>query len=264
MGLESVWVYEMEVDPSAHAGRWGEDFLGCVEGGGVWLAFFRRRMNLEGLPVRSETQVDYRLWEAGGELTPVRVGNLCIAPPWDPRPGALLIDPELAFGSGHHPTTRMCLEALQEVYRRERPARVLDLGTGSGILAVAAARLGARRVLAVDHCDLALRSARRNVQRNGLEGRVEVRRAEAAEVLGWPCELLLANLNLEALLELLALPRFLGRRWYVLSGLLGTQVARLLERLPPGLRVVRMWQRDLWFALLLQASSRSTEPPSSS
>ena len=115
-----------------------------------------------------------------------RVGRrLVVCPTWiDYAPRAeevvIRLDPGMAFGTGQHPTTRLCLEALegrlrpgQEVPGRA-PVRVLDLGTGSGILAIAAALLGAVRVIALDVDPVAVGVARQNVVLNGVEGRVQV------------------------------------------------------------------------------------------
>jgi ribosomal protein L11 methyltransferase len=103
----------------------------------------------------------------------LRVGRrLVIKPTWrdyDPLPDDLIIelDPGMAFGSGLHPTTRLCLEAMEGFLRPG--SSVLDVGTGSGILAVAAARLGASHVLALDTDPLAVRVARENVALNQVE-----------------------------------------------------------------------------------------------
>ena len=103
--------------------------------------------------------------------------RLVICPAWRSyraRAGEAVIrlDPGMAFGTGQHPTTLMCLRALEETVRPG--ADVLDLGAGSGILALAAARLGAASVLALDTDPLAVRAARENVRLNGLEAIVRV------------------------------------------------------------------------------------------
>src|SRR5436309_7676527 len=87
-------------------------------------------------------------WRA--HFTPRPVGqSLLIVPPWDERPAngriVITIEPGRAFGTGHHGTTAGCLEALEAVVERDRPSRMIDVGTGSGILAIAAARLGSAR-----------------------------------------------------------------------------------------------------------------------
>lgn len=117
------------------------------------------------------------------------LGRIVIRPSWrpyTPAPGEVVIDldPGMAFGTGQHPTTRMALEALG---RLARPGmRVLDLGTGSGILAIAAAKLGADEVLAVDIDAQAVRVAQENVAVNGLAGRVQVAFGSLAPPGHWP------------------------------------------------------------------------------
>jgi ribosomal protein L11 methyltransferase len=108
-------------------------------------------------------------WEDGWRAfhRGVRVGRLWVGPPWEePPPDALavVIDPGRAFGTGAHATTRLCLELLQEA----QPASLLDVGCGSGVLSVAAAKLGFEPVRAVDLDDVALETTRANGAANGV------------------------------------------------------------------------------------------------
>lgn len=128
-----------------------------------------------------------------------------IVPQWqtyDPRPGEVIVvlDPGMAFGTGTHPTTRSCLIALEEAI--VPGMRVLDLGTGSGVLSIAAARQGAASVLAVDIDAVAVDAARRNVALNGVADivRVEAGSLERAE---GPYDLVLVNILARAILDLL-------------------------------------------------------------
>ena len=126
-------------------------------------------------------------------LTAITVGRITVAPPWDvpdaasripivADPGSriripdpvtdhivIVIDPSMGFGTGHHQTTRLCLALLQSIEIAGR--RVIDVGTGSGVLAIAAAKLGARSVTAMDNDPDALQNARENVERNAVDRR---------------------------------------------------------------------------------------------
>jgi ribosomal protein L11 methyltransferase len=130
---------------------------------------------------------------------PRAVGRrLVIAPPWDlPAPNGRIvieIEPGRAFGTGHHGTTAGCLEALEAAIERDPPSRMLDLGTGSGILAIAAARLGVASVLAVDDDPDAVACAVANAARNHVSDRVRCALADAATLREPRAPLVVANL----------------------------------------------------------------------
>ncbi len=147
---------------------------------------------------------------------PIAVGRtLLVTPPWE-TPAAsdrvvLAIEPGRAFGTGHHGTTAGCLELLESLVAAERPARALDLGTGSGILAIAAARLGVPEVLACDTDPDAVAAAEGNAARNGVAGRVRAVVADVATLATAPAPLVLANL-------LAAAHRALAPRYRTLVG----------------------------------------------
>lgn len=134
-------------------------------------------------------------------LGSVRVGRFVVAPPWDlppdapgePAPLLIVIEPSMGFGTGHHESTRLCLRALERLDVERR--RVLDIGTGSGVLAIAAAKLAAARVVAIDVDPDAVASAQDNVRRNGVAGIVEVMKADLAAVDPDAAEVVLANLT---------------------------------------------------------------------
>ncbi len=128
---------------------------------------------------------------------PIAVGaHLYIHPPWvdDVPPGriAIELDPGMAFGTGQHGSTRGCLEALDELIDRRRAPRVLDLGTGSGVLSIAAIGLGARSVLAVDIDAEACAVAAANAEVNGVSSSIEVARTLEADRIGF--DLIVANI----------------------------------------------------------------------
>jgi ribosomal protein L11 methyltransferase len=168
----------------------------------VWhLGRLRRVESLRVKPLQEEDWAE--AWKKHFFVN--RVGErLVVVPSWRRhRPAAsdllMRLDPGMAFGTGLHPTTRLCLRALE---KRIRPgAVVLDLGTGSGILAIAAARLGARQVVALDVDATAVRIAAENLARNGLSGLVELGQGtlphQAAS--GKSFDLAVANISLRVL-----------------------------------------------------------------
>jgi ribosomal protein L11 methyltransferase len=141
-------------------------------------------------------------WREGYE--PIRIGRLTIVPSWldEPRGADLVLrlDPGMAFGTGLHPTTRACLELLQQ--RTPMPARVLDVGTGSGILGLAALRLGADRVVGYDTDPLAVEASTTNAVANGLADRFDARQGTLPATAGERYPLVLANLVASVLVDL--------------------------------------------------------------
>jgi ribosomal protein L11 methyltransferase len=126
---------------------------------------------------------------------PVWIGPLWIGPPWEEAPPdatSVVIDPGRAFGTGSHPTTRLCLGLLVELDR----GSMLDIGCGSGVLSVAAAKLGFGPVVAIDREAAAVEAARRNATRN--EVTIEVRRGDALEAELPSVDLALANIDLRS------------------------------------------------------------------
>ena len=173
---------------------------------------------------------------------PVRVGELWIGPPWESPPAgelAVVIDPGRAFGTGAHPTTRACLELLAVQER----VSVLDAGCGSGVVAVAAARLDFRPVLAVDSDPVAVEAAQANAVVNGVV--VEVRRLDVLRDELPAAELLVANIELRVVEALL--PRSRARH-AITSGYLAGQAPAVA-----GWRVLEELELEGWAAHLLAA-----------
>jgi ribosomal protein L11 methylase PrmA len=161
-----------------------------------------------------------------------------------------------AFGTGLHPTTALCIEALEEAIDLLTPARLLDVGTGSGVLAIAALNLGVPRAVAIDVDLDAVTAAAENARLNDVRSSIHLLRAGPEAIRGaWP--LIVANIQAAPLIELApAVVRLLahGSR-LILSGVahaVEPDVAAAYRRL--GLRHVRTMERSGWTAVILDAS----------
>ncbi len=210
----------------------------------------------DGLELAAYTDAagEERLWAAfGGARTaevesgweerwrafhqPVRVGPLWIGAPWEEPPDgaiAVVIDPGRAFGTGAHATTRLCLELLLELPR----GSLIDIGAGSGVLAVAATRLGFGPVLAVDADPVAIEATLRNAEANGVT--VEARLADALADALPAADAAVANVTLEAACAVA--PRLECAR-LVSSGYLASDAPDL-----PGFRRVGRREAEGWAA----------------
>ena len=171
---------------------------------------------------------------------PVEIGPLRLRAPWhDIGNGDIVIDPGQAFGTGAHATTRLCLQALTEL---EPGGALVDVGCGSGVLAIAAAKLGWAPVLGLDHEVQSVEATAANAAANGVD--VEVRRFDLREEAVPAAPTVVANL-LRPLLEVL---RFeVPPRTLIASGLLAHEDVEI------GVREVRRLEADGWRAAVYQA-----------
>jgi ribosomal protein L11 methyltransferase len=199
-------------------------------------------------------------WAARSQasLTAIRVGRIVVSPPWDignpevlrDGPGVtIVIEPSMGFGTGHHATTRLCLEALQAIDLRGRT--LIDVGTGSGVLAIVASRLGAVHVLGIDDDPDAIESARGNLGLNPdadvTLGALDVRRAMLR-----PFDVVVANLTGALLIStatvLASLSATAGR--LILSGFLENEEPNVGAAFA-GWRVERRLQEEEWVCVTM-------------
>jgi ribosomal protein L11 methyltransferase len=191
-------------------------------------------------------------WKA--EFVPIRIGAFLVRPTWsDPVAGdwvELVLDPGMAFGTGLHPTTQQCLEALSTLPLDGKS--VLDVGTGSGILAIAAARRGASPVVAVDTDTLAVDAARDNAVRNGVA--IPVAEGSAADVPG-RFDVVIANI-VSPVLQRIApdlAARLSGGGTLLVAGISAPAEAATREAFAlVRLTAVDRTERDDWVALALR------------
>lgn len=214
---------------------------------------------------------DGAAWAARSQasLRAIRVDRVVVAPPWDlPRDTAeiipVIVHPSMGFGTGHHSTTRLCLRALQTQPIRGR--HVTDVGTGSGVLAITAAKLGAASVVAIENDEDAASAAQRNIAVNGVGAVVTLVGGDIRTLVARPASCVLANLT-GALLATAA--RALARcakpgGTLILSGLTreeeGTAV-RAFESI--GCIDERLYEGD-WMALVVKTMGREGSPSKSS
>jgi ribosomal protein L11 methyltransferase len=190
-------------------------------------------------------------------LRPIRIGRLRIVPAdHEAAVDAVRLIDAGAFGTGRHPTTALCLEALDELLQIDRPGAVLDVGTGSGVLALAALKTGVPRALGIDVDENALQAAAENARINGLEERLQLALGGPETVAGtW--SLVLANVLAAPLIEMApALVRRVGHQGrLLLSGIPSSvepDVADAYRRL--GMRRMDVTSKGGWVALVFTAS----------
>lgn len=188
---------------------------------------------------------------------PIHVGRLRIVPAhMNAEPGDLRLADTAAFGSGLHPTTVLCLEATEDAVTSTGPAAMLDVGIGSGVLALAALTLGVPRVLGIDIDDTALRVAAENARLNGFGERLQLARGGPETITGtWP--LVVANVLVAPLIEMApALVRRVGHRGQlVLSGIRSGMERDIVDAYHHlGMQRVRMPSCSGWVAIVMQAS----------
>lgn len=192
------------------------------------------------------------------DLPAIRVGRVIVAPPWDrPQAGAtgeavvIEIEPSRGFGTGHHQSTRLCLVLLQT--RRLESRTVIDVGTGSGVLAIVAAKLGAAFVSAIDVDPDAIENARENIARNNVAAVVEAHVRDLTQPAMPPADLVTANLTGTLLArhaaELGALVKADGS--LIVAGFTVDEKALVLDVFDTHFALTESAEEDGWWAFVL-------------
>jgi len=247
----------------------GNAFIGnWVEGESSFLFFSSpSRERVKGLlnyrpylELDDDYHFSYDEWQGGG-LDVLEIDPFVIVPPWlknqpDNNAIKILLDPGVVFGNCLHPTTRECLRAICLVAGETELGRVLDLGTGTGVLAIAAALLGAKNVLAIDLNPLCVKTANKNVELNHQQKVIRVIEGEAGDFIDEPVDLMVANIHHEVVKSLLEKSSFKKKIKLIISGLMRSQcrgVKKQLER--RDFKLLREWDHDTtWFTLLVEVA----------
>lgn len=184
----------------------------------------------------------------------IKVGDIVVCPTWeeaDQEGEIIWLDPGMAFGTGDHETTYLCLSMLQEVNCKGK--RILDVGSGSGILAIAGAKLGAERVCATDIDPEAVRVAKENIDYNGVADRIDVLEANLVHGIDFKADIALANIVAEIIVDLCGhIGRHLKRRGvFIASGILKEKAAMVVDAMEENDFVVdQVREKGEWCAIM--------------
>ena len=251
--LQGAWENDGEVHLYWAEDQWNEDRLSALRAALADLLVSSQEPSLSVTPVPAQDWNE--AWARS--VKPLRIGRFVIRPSWDPvmlgpRDLEIILDPKQAFGTGHHATTRMLLEWLHEDIRGGE--QILDVGTGSAILAMAAVKLGAASAVGVEIDPVAADCAREYVELNHLADRIEIVTGTLTAVPQQQStpDLVLANLDRQTVLSLAEDLATLTRRGapIVVSGILTEQQAEIVERFSDfGLVCSKQREDEGWVAL---------------
>ncbi len=261
---EKLYVYHLDAtelpplkDPDL-IGNWVED-------GNPILFFHRPKEKLieelcrrHGCRLIYQADLDYTDWEAGQRIEPFTINGITVAPCWDKQGAEIVLDPSVIFGSGFHPSTRLCMETLIDYCRKEKSGldSMLDLGAGTGLLSVTGAHLGFDRITAIDNNPLACEVAAKNVALNGYEKRIEVRCSDLrAEPPATEVDLVVANLYPALLAGIFEHHSFWQAKLYMFAGFIPSMEEELLAALPDRIRMIERKRSERWCLWVLQPIS---------
>ncbi|MCI5210077.1 MAG: methyltransferase domain-containing protein [Candidatus Electrothrix sp. ATG2] len=222
-----------------------------------------------GASIVYQADLDYQDWEAGVKITSFATKTLRVRPVWEmaddqhKEKTEILLDPSVIFGSGFHATTRLCLETLELLLLESgmKINSVLDLGTGTGLLGIAAAKLGVERVTALDNNPLAVEVAQANVKRNNCADIVDVQQFDLMSGLpdmkDTTYDLVITNLYKGLLINLFNNKGFWHSGIYMVSGFIPGMEPDLLAALPADkVQMLHRGNAEQWRLWLLQYAAK--------
>lgn len=265
---KQLYVYSIEGRVKPDIKIFGSDFIGNWEEDNFSFLFFKSsscgkiEMLLDAQPdltLIDKYEMTYDQWQDKTSF-PMNIGRFSITTPWDANSNTenkinIMIDPGVVFGSGTHPTTHDCIKALELVFAKEQIETVLDLGTGTGLLSIIAARLGGNKVIAVDINFLSAGTARKNIVMNSLEEKIISIQGLAQDFIELPSGLLIANIHYDIMKQLVKADGFLNQKHFILSGLLKNEAEKIdfyLSKLP--VKIINKWEHaGIWSTFLGKA-----------
>ena len=257
-----VHIYEFEGNVSHKISSLiDEDYIGFWKEAGYSFFFFKKEKKASfqrlSLPYRSELVIRHEDWESGQSLDVLRVGEITIYPPWKTPPSDhgvhVCIDPAMAFGSGYHASTKGCLILLTRLFQEYIPEKVLDLGTGTGILSIVCLKMGAKTAFALDYNNLSTDTANKNRRLNRMENDMHLWRGDAGDFLSVDADLLIANMHFQVINQITDQDAFYAKKYHIVSGLIGQEGHLIEEKLKKRLFLVDRHEENFWFSYLFKA-----------
>ncbi len=225
----TLYIYEIQGDPehyfeappASFIGIWNEDDFCYVFFTDSQDEYVNHILGPDASKLSSRHEVQYCDWQTGLPAEGIEIEDLHFVPTnhVSPPPGSILLDPSVVFGDGSHPTTIRSLSFLLEILRKYSATSLLDLGTGTGILALAGAGLGMKRIMAIDKNRLAVNVAKFNVQANNYGSVVQVQEGEARLFLDRKYDVVTANLPFEVLRDILTIDGASLHKFWIVSGI---------------------------------------------
>ncbi|MGC8657649.1 MAG: 50S ribosomal protein L11 methyltransferase [Desulfomonilaceae bacterium] len=236
----NLFIYEIKKDlavnppdrPNSMIGIWNEDDFSYVFFSSPQDEYVEQLCGGDQSLLSGRHEMKYRDWQEGLPQTGLTIAGVTFVCGSTPRTNgnAIFLDPSVVFGDGNHPTTISCIEFLVDIMNTGKVKSVLDLGCGSGILALASAQLGANKVVAVDKNRLAVQTTKNNISLNAFEQIIQIHEGEARVFLSDQYDLVLANLPFAVLRDVCVLKNAEANGLWVVSGI-NSEQADILKTL---------------------------------